>query len=162
MQTDAGIFTPPTLTDHARKRAQSRGVSMQIVEAIYAYADRSPFVGSGCRSLMVSRRELDRLADSIPAADRERAPAYALPLQRRHLRLGTTAAPSDNNKIMARNVSGATGASATVAGAIGKVVRHVVADTYVRTGTRNLGMPTLESQYLQELYDGTQMRFCQT
>jgi hypothetical protein len=72
MQTDPGIFPPPTLTDHARKRAQSRGVSMQIVEAIYAYADRSPFVGSGCRSLMVSRRELDRLADSIPAADRER------------------------------------------------------------------------------------------
>jgi glutathione S-transferase len=45
---------------------------MGILEAIYANADRRSFVGSGCRSLMVTRRQLARLADSIPAADRER------------------------------------------------------------------------------------------
>jgi hypothetical protein len=66
------------LTNHARERAQVRGVSMRIVEAIYANADLCPFVGSGCRSLMVSRRKLDRLADSIPAADRERMDGVVL------------------------------------------------------------------------------------
>lgn len=75
---DAPALTPPILTDHARDRAQVRGVSMRIVEAIYAIADRSPFVGSGYRSLMVSRRKLDRLADSIPAADRERMDGVVL------------------------------------------------------------------------------------
>jgi len=69
---------PPILTDHARERAQVRGVPIRIVEAIYANADRSPFVGSGRRSLMVSRRQLDRLADSIPAADRERMDGVVL------------------------------------------------------------------------------------
>jgi hypothetical protein len=69
---DAAAVTSLILTDHARERAQARGVSMRIVEAIYANADLSPFVGSGCRSLMVSRRQLVRLAGSIPAADRER------------------------------------------------------------------------------------------
>ena len=68
----------PILTDHARERAQVRGVPIRIVEAIYANADRSPFVGSGRRSLMVSRRQLDRLADSIPAADRERMDGVVL------------------------------------------------------------------------------------
>ena len=69
---DVPAITPPILTDHARKRAQARGVPMRILEAIYSNADRSPFVGSGCRSLMVSRRQLARLDGSIPAADRER------------------------------------------------------------------------------------------
>jgi hypothetical protein len=69
---DAPALTQPILTDHARKRAQARGVPSRILEAIYANADRNPFVGGGCRSLMVSRRELARLAGSIPAADRER------------------------------------------------------------------------------------------
>jgi hypothetical protein len=62
----------PKMTDHARERAQMRGVPMRIVEAVYAHADRSPYVGDGCRSLMVSRRRLDRLAESIAAGDRER------------------------------------------------------------------------------------------
>src|SRR5437764_3160661 len=75
---DAPEAAPPILTDHARRRAQARGVSMGILEAIYANADRSSFVGSGCRSLMVSRRQLARLADSIPAADRERMDGVVL------------------------------------------------------------------------------------
>jgi hypothetical protein len=75
---DAPAVTPPILTNHARGRAQVRGVPMRIVDAIYANADRSPFVGSGCRSLMVSRRQLDRLADKIPAADRERMDGVVL------------------------------------------------------------------------------------
>jgi hypothetical protein len=55
---DAPAVTSPILTDHARKRAQTRGIPMRILEAIYANADRTPFVGSGCRSLMVSRQHL--------------------------------------------------------------------------------------------------------
>jgi hypothetical protein len=66
------------LTDHARVRAQARGVSMKIVEAVYANADLCPFVGGGCRSFMVSRRKLDRLADNISAADRERMDGVVL------------------------------------------------------------------------------------
>lgn len=75
---DAPTLPPLVLTDHARERAQMRGVPMRIVQAIYANADKSPFVGSGCRSLMVSRRALDRLADRIPAGDRERMDGVVL------------------------------------------------------------------------------------
>ena len=79
MQTDElQAVTPLVLTDHARKRAQSRGVSLRTLEAIYASADRSPFVGGGCRSLMVSRQQLGRLADSIPPAVRERMEGVVL------------------------------------------------------------------------------------
>src|SRR5262245_22455946 len=66
------------VTNHARQRAQERGIPMRILEAIYANADRSPFVGDGRRSLMVSRRKLARLADNIPAADRERMEGVVL------------------------------------------------------------------------------------
>jgi hypothetical protein len=69
---DSATEIPLILTNHARKRAQSRGLSIRILEAIYFNADRTPFVGSGRRSLMVSRRQLARLVGSIPAADRER------------------------------------------------------------------------------------------
>jgi hypothetical protein len=69
---DAQGVTPLILTDHARKRVQSRGISIRILEVVYVNAHRSPFVGSVCRSLTVSRRRPARLADSIPAADRER------------------------------------------------------------------------------------------
>jgi hypothetical protein len=75
---DAPVITPLILTDHARKRAQSRGVSLRILEAIYTNANCSPFVGNGCRSLTVSRRLLARLADNIPAADRERMDGVVL------------------------------------------------------------------------------------
>jgi hypothetical protein len=61
--------TSPIVTNHARQRAQTRGIPLRILEAIYANADRSPFVGDGRRSLMVSRRRLARLADHIPAAE---------------------------------------------------------------------------------------------
>jgi hypothetical protein len=60
------------LTQHARARAQTRGIPLRIVYAIYANADRRTFVGDGRRSLMVSRRQLDRLANAISPADRER------------------------------------------------------------------------------------------
>jgi hypothetical protein len=75
---DAPALTQPILTDHARKRAQARGVPKRILEAIYSNADRSPFVGNGCRSFMVSRRQLARLDGSIPAADRERMDGVVL------------------------------------------------------------------------------------
>jgi len=79
MQDDhEAALSPLILTDHARERAQARGVSMRTVKAIYANADRSPFVGSGCQSLMVSRRHLARLVGSIPPADRERMHSVAL------------------------------------------------------------------------------------
>src|SRR6516164_8851365 len=79
MQADnAPAVTAPILTDHARKRAQARGVPIRILEAIYSNADRSPFVGSGRRSLMVSRRQLARLDGNIPAADRERMDGVVL------------------------------------------------------------------------------------
>ena len=51
---------------------------MRILEAFYSNADRSPFVGSGYRSFMVSRRQLARLDGSIPAADRERMDCVVL------------------------------------------------------------------------------------
>jgi hypothetical protein len=76
--TYAPLKAPLILTHHARERAQVRGVSMRTLQAIFAYADRSPFVGSGCRSLMVSRRQLARLADAVPAADRERMDGVVL------------------------------------------------------------------------------------
>jgi hypothetical protein len=75
---DAPAVSPLILTDHARKRAQARGVSTRIMEAIYANADRTPFVGGGRRSFMVSRRQLNRLAGSIPPADRERMEGVVL------------------------------------------------------------------------------------
>jgi hypothetical protein len=79
MQTDdAPAVTPLILTEHARERAQARGVSFRVLEAIYASADRNLFVGRGCRSLMVSRRQLARLAGSIPAADLERMDGVVL------------------------------------------------------------------------------------
>src|SRR5262245_7716233 len=62
----------PALSAHARARAKARGIPLRIVEAVYANADRSPYVGGGCRSYMVSRRKLAALAETIPAADRER------------------------------------------------------------------------------------------
>jgi hypothetical protein len=70
--------TSPIVTKHALQRAQARGIPVRILESIYANADRSPFVGDGRRSLMVSRRRLARLADNIPAADRERMDGVAL------------------------------------------------------------------------------------
>lgn len=37
--------TSPILTKHARECAQARGIRLQILEAIYANADCSPYVG---------------------------------------------------------------------------------------------------------------------
>jgi hypothetical protein len=73
-----GESASPIMTGHARRRAQARGIPMRILDAIYANADRTPFVGDGRRSLMVSRRRLARLSSAIPAADRERMAGVAL------------------------------------------------------------------------------------
>jgi hypothetical protein len=69
MQTEESSLE---FTRHALEQAQLRGIPIRIVQAIFANADRSAFVGSGCRSLMVSRKHIDRLKDVIPPADRER------------------------------------------------------------------------------------------
>ena len=68
----------PILTDHARRRAQARGIPLRIVDAIYANADRVSFVGGGRRSLMVTRRQIDRLPEAISPADRERIDGVVL------------------------------------------------------------------------------------
>lgn len=70
--------TPLILTDHACKRAQSRGVSRRTVEGIYANADLGAFIGNGCRSLLVSHRQLARLTGRIPVDDRERMTGVVL------------------------------------------------------------------------------------
>ena len=64
--------TPAVMTHHAQRQAQSRGIPRHIVEAVYANADLGAFVGSGCRSLMVSREQIGHLGQSVPPADRER------------------------------------------------------------------------------------------
>ena len=73
---------PPALSHHARVRAQARGVPLRIINAIFTYADRGRFVGGGRRSLIVSRRRLGRLADTIPASDRERMEGVTLIISR--------------------------------------------------------------------------------
>ena len=84
MQADHGpAAMSPVLTNHARERAQARGVALRIVAAIFANADRSPFVGGGCRSLMITRRKLARLDDSVPPADRERMDSVVLVVDRK-------------------------------------------------------------------------------
>lgn len=70
--------TPLNWTDHALKRAQSRGVSIRIAEAVCRNADRYPYVGGGCRSFFVTRQQLARLADRVPAVDRERMDGVVL------------------------------------------------------------------------------------
>jgi hypothetical protein len=77
-QTMHGEDASAIMTDHARERARARGIPLRIVRAIFANADRSPFVGEGRRSLMVSRRKLDRLSESISAGDRERMDGVVL------------------------------------------------------------------------------------
>jgi hypothetical protein len=76
------VLAMPILTDHARQRAQDRGIPLRILGAIFAHADRRPHVGNGCRSLMVSRRKLKALKDLIPAADRERMDGVVLVMDR--------------------------------------------------------------------------------
>lgn len=70
--------TSPVLTHHARQQAQSRGIPVHIVEAIYSNADRGAFVGSGCRSLMISRKRINRLSETLSPADRERMDGVVL------------------------------------------------------------------------------------
>jgi hypothetical protein len=78
MRPSAAGFHP---TNHALSRAQQRGVSVRIINAIVAFADIRPWVGSGCRSLMISRRRLAHLPDGIlSAAERERAAGVAVVL----------------------------------------------------------------------------------
>lgn len=66
------------LTRHAELRAKERGLPWRIISAICANSDQQTPVGSGCVSLMVSRSELQDLAGSIPAGDRERMQGVAV------------------------------------------------------------------------------------
>jgi hypothetical protein len=66
------------LTKHAERRAKERGLPWRIISAICANSDRQTPVGGGCVSLMVSRSELQDLAGSIPADDRERMQGVAV------------------------------------------------------------------------------------
>jgi hypothetical protein len=69
---------PLFLTRHAERRAKERGLPWRIVSAICANSDRQTPVGGGCVSLMVSRSELQDLAGSISADDRERMQGVAV------------------------------------------------------------------------------------
>jgi hypothetical protein len=66
------------LTRHAERRAKERGLPWRIISAICANSDRQTPVGGGCVSLMVSRSELQDLAGSISADDRERMQGVAV------------------------------------------------------------------------------------
>jgi hypothetical protein len=49
------------LSNHASTRMQQRGVNPRSVEFVLDNADKSEFVGSGCREQWISRRRLSRL-----------------------------------------------------------------------------------------------------
>lgn len=49
------------LTDHASTRMQQRGVSIRVIDFVLWNADKSEFVGSGCREKWISRRRLSAL-----------------------------------------------------------------------------------------------------
>lgn len=70
---------PVRMTDHALSRAQQRGVSSRIITAVMAHADIRPWVGSGCRSHMISRRRLSELPDEVLSpSEKERASGVAV------------------------------------------------------------------------------------
>jgi len=49
------------LSNHASTRMQQRGVSTRVVEFVLWNADKSEFVGSGCREKWISRHRLSAL-----------------------------------------------------------------------------------------------------
>ena len=49
------------LSNHASARMQQRGVNPRSVEFVLDNADKSEFVGSGCREQWISRRRLSSL-----------------------------------------------------------------------------------------------------
>jgi hypothetical protein len=79
MQTEG---VPPEFTLHALQQAQLRGIPIHIVQTIYATADRSVFVGSGCQSLMVSRKHLEHLREVVAPSDLERMDGVVLVVDR--------------------------------------------------------------------------------
>jgi hypothetical protein len=69
----------PHVTQHARSRAQQRGVSHATIETILTFADREIVVGGGLRSRFVSRARLRRLAGIVlPPSECERADGVVL------------------------------------------------------------------------------------
>jgi hypothetical protein len=58
-------------TRHARKRAQARAISAQVIGLVVDHADREKSVGSGVYSFMVTKRTLDRLK-GVPRNVREK------------------------------------------------------------------------------------------
>jgi hypothetical protein len=53
------------MTDHALSRSQQRGISARTITTVIDYADIRPWVGSGCRSHMISRRRLSELPNEV-------------------------------------------------------------------------------------------------
>ena len=72
---------PLRMTDHARARAQQRGVAIHIVGTVIGHADIRVWVGGGCRSFMISRRRLAKLPfEVLSPAEREQAAGVAVML----------------------------------------------------------------------------------
>lgn len=54
----------PTLTAHAGRRCQQRGIRQEQRDAVFAYGDREQAVGGGCYRLMISDRRMSELRGS--------------------------------------------------------------------------------------------------
>jgi hypothetical protein len=63
-----------SLTGHARKRAQQRGIRLDVIDFVIQHADVDLEAGDGCRSLRISKRGLAMLGgDCTSLALSERA-----------------------------------------------------------------------------------------
>lgn len=63
-----------TLTRHAVKRAQQRGIRPQVIDYVVAEADIDLHAGDGCRSYRISTRKVAVLMEAgAPAAGLDRA-----------------------------------------------------------------------------------------
>jgi hypothetical protein len=55
-----------TLSAHAKRRIQQRGIPVAVLELVLAEHDRCTPVGDGCSSIWLSRQEADRLRTRYP------------------------------------------------------------------------------------------------
>lgn len=83
--TDAGrtimLQTSAALSDHAKRQAQMRGISHDIIGHIVELGDRRTWIGAGCQAVSISRREMARLSPSVlPPQLRDRAAGVAVVL----------------------------------------------------------------------------------
>lgn len=58
-----------TITEHARKRSQQRGITDDVIQFIMTNADRSVHIGDGSESLCVSHKQLDVLKSNLRSSD---------------------------------------------------------------------------------------------